>query len=138
VPVHRAAHRRHDPVEDGLDTSVSSNASVTAWGDSSADNAGAGTSSASALTITPTANATLAQVYAPRLTGFATPNVTAASGVPFYEPLDTVEFFVGEPDVTLRALEGIVVSLDVATVTTGNPTTDKWLAVVDWDEYSRP
>jgi hypothetical protein len=34
--------------------------------------------------------------------------VTAASGVPFYEPLDTVEFFVGEPDITLRALEGIV------------------------------
>lgn len=121
----------------GLDTSLSSNAAVVATGDSSADNAGAGTSSASALTVSGTIS-TLAQAYGPRLTGFATPNTTAASGVPFYEPLDTVEFFVGEPDVTLRALEGIVVTLDVATVTTGNPTTDKWLAVIDWDEYTRP
>lgn len=123
----------------GLDTSATSNASVTAWGDASADNAGAGTSSASALTITPNpSTATLAQAYAPRMTGFATPNTTAASGVPFYEPLDTIEFFVGEPDITLRALEGIVVSLDVAAAVTGNPATDKWLAMIDWEEYTRP
>lgn len=120
----------------GLDTSLSSDASVTAWGDASADNGGAGTSSATTLTIT--AGAALAQAYAPRYTGFATPNVTAASGVPMYEPLDTIEFFVGEPDITVRALEGVCVFLDQATVTTGNPTTDKWLAFVDWDEYTRP
>jgi hypothetical protein len=119
-----------------LDSTLTSNASVTAWGDASADNSGAGTSSATTLTIT--AGAVLAQGYAPRYTGFATPNVTAASGVPMYEMLDTIEFFVGEPDITLRALEGICVFLDQATVTTGNPTTDKWLAVIDWEEYTRP
>lgn len=120
----------------GLDTTLSSNASVTAWGDASGDGAGAGAGSTTTLTIT--AGAVLAQAYAPRYTGFATPNTTAASGVPMYEPLDTVEFFVGEPDITLRALEGIVVFLDQATGTTGNPSTDKWLAVIDWDEYTRP
>jgi hypothetical protein len=110
-----------------LDTSVSSNASVTAWGDASADNAGAGTSSGTALTITPTVNSILAQAYGPRV-------ITAVG----YEPMDTIEFFVGEPDITLRALEGLVVSLENATNSTGNPSTDKWLAFIDWEEYTRP
>lgn len=107
------------------DSTITSNASVTAWGDSSADNAGAGTSSATTLTIT--AGAVLAQAYAPR--------VLTAVG---YELMDTIEFFVGEPDVMLRPLEGVCVFLDQAVVTTGNPTTDKWLAFVDWEEWTRP
>ena len=110
----------------GLDTGLTSNASVTAWGDASADNTGNGTSSATTLTIT--AGAILAQAWAPRL--------ISASG---YEPLDTVEFFVGEPDITLRALEGLAIVLENAnTAALGNPATDRWLAMIDWEEYTRP
>jgi hypothetical protein len=115
------------------DSTTTSNASVTAWGDASGDNAGAGTSSATTLTITPNpANAPLAQAYAPRVM------VVGTSASTFYEPMDTIEFFVGEPDVMLRPLEGVVVFLEHATNTTGNPTTDKWLAFVDWEEWTRP
>jgi hypothetical protein len=114
------------------DTAISSNASVTCWGDASADNAGAGTASATTLTITPTANQILAQAYAPRIM------VVGTSASTFYEPLDTIEFFVGEPDVLLRPLEGLVVFLEHATNSTGNPTTDKWLAFIDWEEWTRP
>ncbi len=109
----------------GMDTAGTSNASVTAWGDSSADNAGAGTSSATTLTIT--AGAVIAQKYAPRM-------FTVAG----YEPIDTAPFFHGEPDIILRALEGVVVFLDMATVTTGNPATDKWIVTCDWTEFTRP
>jgi len=38
----------------------------------------------------------------------------------------------------LRALEGVVVSLEAATVTTGNPATDRWTVSIDWTEYTRP
>jgi len=110
----------------GLDTAQTSSASATVWGDSSADNAGAGTSSAVTLTVT-TLAPPLAQRYAPRF-------ITLAG----YEPMDSVNFFEGEPDVTLRALEGLCVFLDMATVTTGNPTTDKWVVSCDWTEYTRP
>jgi hypothetical protein len=114
------------------DTTVSSNSAVTCWGDASADNAGAGTSSATTLTITVPANNILAQAYGPRIM------VVGTSASTFYEPLDTIEFFVGEPDVMLRPLEGVCVFLEHATNTTGNPTTDKWLAFVDWEEWTRP
>lgn len=110
----------------GLDTAASSNASVTAWGDASAD----GTSSGTTLTVT--AGAVLSQAWSPRII------VIGTSASSFYEPQDPVEFFTGEPDVTLRALEGLVVFLDQATTTTGNPTTSRWVATVDWDEYTRP
>lgn len=108
-----------------LDTSQSSNASVTAWGDASGDGTGSGTT----LTVTVPASSMLAQQYAPRLFG------TAPIG---YEPVDTLQFFYGEPDITLRALEGVVVYLDAAVVTTGNPATDMWTATIDWEEYTRP
>lgn len=110
----------------GLDTGATSSASVTAWGDASAD----GTSSATTLTIT--AGGILSQAWAPRIL------VVGTSASTFYEPQDVTEFFVGEPDITLRALEGVVVFLDQATVTTGNPTTSRWVATIDWDEYTRP
>lgn len=109
-----------------IDTSMTSNASVTAWGDSSGDNAGNGTSSTTTLTIT--AGAILGQAYAPRL--------VSASG---YEPLDTVEFFLGETDVVLRALEGVCVFLEHPNTTAlGNPSTDRWISTIDWEEYTRP
>jgi hypothetical protein len=108
-----------------MDTALTSNAAVTVWGDSSADNAGAGTSSATTLTLS--AGIAIAQKYTPRL-------LTAVG----YEPIDTAPFFHGEPDITLRALEGVCVHLDMATVTTGNPATDKWLVTCDWTEFTRP
>jgi len=110
----------------GIDTALTSNAAATVWGDSSADNAGAGTVSAITLTVT-TLAPPLAQRYAPRF-------ITLAG----YEPMDSVNFFEGEPDVTLRALEGLCVFLDMATLTTGNPATDKWVVSADWTEYTRP
>ena len=110
----------------GLDTAQTSSASVTVWGDSSADNAGAGTSSATTLTVTTLAPPT-AQRYAPRF-------ITLAG----YEPMDSVTFFEGEPDIILRPLEGLCVFLDMATLTTGNPATDKWVVGADWTEYTRP
>jgi hypothetical protein len=113
----------------GLDTSLTSDASVTAWGDATATetvtNAGVGTSAATTLTIT--AGSTISQKYAPR--------VFTAVG---YEPVDTAPFFHGEPDVILRPLEGLCVTLDQSVTSTGNPTTDKWLAEMDWDEFTRP
>jgi len=109
-----------------LDTAGATNAAVTLWGDSSADNAGAGTSSATTLTVTALVPP-LSQKYAPRM-------FTVAG----YEPTDTAPFFHGEPDVTLRPLEGLCVFLDMATVTTGNPATDKWVVSCDWTEYTRP
>jgi hypothetical protein len=115
------------------DSTVTSDSSVTAWGDATSTEAsGAGTSSATTLTISVTAGAILAEAYAPRIL------VVGTSASTFYEPIDTVEFFVGEPDVMLRPLEGVCVFLENATVTTGNPTTDKWLGIIDWEEWTRP
>lgn len=99
------------------DSSLSSNASVTAWGDASAD----GTSSATALTVTIPANSMLTQEFAPRL-------ITAAG----YEMFDRT-VLLEDAQVTLRALEGIVVFLDY-TLATQNPTTDMWIVSADWDE----
>ena len=97
------------------DTALSSSASITVWGDASAD----GTSSASALTVT--AGSVLSQEYAPRF-------VTAAG----YEPMDRAEFLEGK-DIVLRALEGIVVEL-AYTLATQNPVTDMWIVGCDWCE----
>lgn len=102
-----------------VDSLLGSNASVTVTGDASADVTGSTTT----LTITPTTM--LAQVYAPRW-------VTAAG----IEQVDTVEFFVGETDITLRALEGLVVFLEAAVVTTGIPATDNYICSIDWTEYT--
>lgn len=101
------------------DTALSSNASVTAWGDASAD----GTNSGTALTVTIPAGSMLTQEFAPRL-------ITAAG----YEMFDRTEMLVGY-DVVLRALEGIVVNLDY-TLATQNPTTDMWVVGCDWYEVA--
>jgi len=106
------------------DTSQTSSTSVTVFGDASADGTGSGTT----LTATIPAGNILSETYAPR--------VFTAVG---YEPIDTVEFFAGdETDVTLRALEGIVVFLESAVVTTGIPATDAYIVSADWEEYTIP
>lgn len=110
-----------------LDTTLTSSASVVCTGDSSADNAGVGTLSGTALAITPNPAVPLASVAGPRV-------ITAAG----YEMVDTASFLIGEPDVTLRALEGLAVTLEHSTATTGNPASDRWTAFCDWTEYTRP
>lgn len=113
-----------------FDTSLTSNAAVTIFGDASAD----GTVSATTLTVAPVAGATagvLSQTYAPRVAlAVATP-----TAVTFYEMIDTEEFLIGDPDVILRANEGLCVFLDAAVVTTGNPATDQWIVTMDWEEF---
>jgi len=105
-----------------LDTSQSSNSAVTAWGDASADGTGSGTT----LTITIPASSNIEQIYAPRI-------ITAVGEVGAFRAS-----FLDEQDITLRALEGVCIFLDQAVVTTGNPATDRWIATVDWEEYTRP
>ncbi len=104
-----------------IDTAQSSSASVTAWGDASAD----GTSSGTALTVTIPASNILAEEFAPRL-------ITAAG----YEMFDKTTF-LEETDVILRALQGVVLFLDY-TLATQNPVTDMWVASVEWQEYTLP
>lgn len=99
------------------DSALGSNASVTAWGDASAD----GTLSGTALAVTIPAGSMLSQEFAPRL-------ITAAG----YEMFDRTELLVGY-DVVLRALEGVVVNLDY-TLATQNPATDMWVVGCDWFE----
>ncbi len=101
------------------DTALTSNASVTAWQDASADG-----TSGTALAVTIPASQILASEYAPRL-------ITAAG----YEMADRIKFFEGEPDITLRALEGIVVEL-VYVLATQNPITDMWIVQIDFDEFT--
>ncbi len=99
------------------DTALASNASITAWGDASAD----GTSSAAALAVTIPTGTILGQAFAARL-------ITGAG----YEPFDR-ETFLDNADIVLRALEGIVVEL-VYTAITQNPITDMWVVGCDWYE----
>lgn len=99
------------------DTALTSNSSVTAWGDASADGTGSGTT----LTVTIPANSVLTQEFAPRL-------ITAAG----YEMFDRTEMLVGQ-EIVLRALEGVVVFLDYV-LATQNPVTDMWIVGCDWYE----
>jgi hypothetical protein len=102
----------------GKDSALTSSASVTAWGDASAD----GTSSVSDLTVTIPANSQLTQEYAPRL-------ITAAG----YEMFDRITL-LDRKGIVLRALEGIAINLDYV-LATQNPTTDMWIVNADWYEY---
>lgn len=108
-----------------LDSAGISNASVTVTGDASAENTLSGT----ALACTPTG--VLEQVWGPRILGAT----TAAAAQ--YEMLDVVEFLVGETDLTLRAGEGMVISLENAAAA-GNLAADRWVCGVDWVEYTQP
>lgn len=99
---------------------TTSNASVTVLGDASAD----GTNSGTALTATLPAGTFITQEFAPRL-------ITAAG----YEMADRVEFLGGGECVKLDALEGLVLFLDY-TLATQNPTTDMWIAGMEFREYN--
>lgn len=104
-----------------LDTALSSSSSVTTYQDASADGTGSGT----ALTVTIPAANILSEEFAPRY-------ITAVG----YEPADRMGFLT-EADLVLRAGEGIAVEL-AYTLATQNPTTDMWLASVEWMEYTLP
>jgi hypothetical protein len=103
------------------DTAVSSSASVTLWQDASAE----GTSSGTALAITPVSGIT--QEFAPRYMGGAGTN-------PLYEPADRLEF-LESGEINLRPLEGVVVEL-VYTLATQNPVTDMWAVSMRWTEWT--
>lgn len=103
------------------DTATTSNASVTALGDASAD----GTSSATALAATLTLGNFTSQIFAPRL-------ITAAG----YQIIDRAEFMDGEDEkIVLRAGEGVCVMLDYP-LATQSATTDFYLVNVKWTEYT--
>ncbi len=103
-----------------IDTALTTSASVTLLGDASADSTLSGTQ----LAATAVAGQVLTQEYMPRL-------ITAAG----YEVGDRISFFEGEPDVTLRALEGLVIHLDY-TLVTQNVATDMWIVTIDWEEFT--
>jgi hypothetical protein len=105
------------------DSALTSNASVTAWQDASAD----GTSSATALTVTIPASSMLAQEFAPRMIG-----TTYVA----YEVADRMTF-LDENDMMLRAGEGIAVNLDYV-LATQNPVTDMWTVNMSWNEFTLP
>ncbi|MEO7667597.1 MAG: hypothetical protein ABIU97_11285 [Dehalococcoidia bacterium] len=96
---------------------TTSSASVTVLGDASAD----GTGSATTLTATLPAGTFISQQTASRM-------ITAAG----YEMADRIEF-LENTEVTLNALEGLVVFLDYV-LATQNPVTDMWLAGIEWSE----
>jgi hypothetical protein len=98
--------------------STTSSASVTVLNDASAD----GTNSGTALTATLPAGTFVTQEFAPRL-------ITAAG----YEMADRLEW-LGDTQIELQALEGLVLFLDY-TLATQNPTTDMWIASLEWFEY---
>jgi hypothetical protein len=99
------------------DSNLSSSASISLFGDASAD----GTNSASALAATTTSGAMLAQEFMARL-------ITAAG----YEMFDRVELLAGW-DIVLRPGEGLVLSLDL-TLATQEPSTTTTVAGIDWFE----
>lgn len=99
--------------------STTSNASVTLWNDSSAD----GTGSATTLTVTLPAGTIVDQLVCPRV-------ITAVGEI------DTNPMIFEYPDgIQLDALEGICVFLDY-TAATQNPTTDMWVASIEWEEIT--
>lgn len=108
-----------------MDSSFTSDASITVRGDSSAD----GTGSTTTLTATLPAGTILTEEYGPRVL------VVGTSASTFYEMFDRETFLDSDLDyVTLNALEGVVLFLDY-TVATANPTSDHWIAGVEWEEY---
>lgn len=98
---------------------TTSNASCTVWGDASAD----GTGSATTLTVTLPAGTILDQLVCPR--------VITAVGEVDTNPMK----FEYDAGIQLGALEGVCVFLDY-TLATQNPTTDMWVASVEFEEFT--
>lgn len=104
------------------DSALTSSASVTVWGDASADGTGSGTT----LTVT-LPSGFITQEFAPRM-------ITGAG----YEMADRMTFFEGEDEtITLRALEGICLFLDY-TNAAANVTTDMYIVNARWEEFLTP
>lgn len=119
-------------VKADLENGLTSDANVLVYSDSSADAAGAGTSSGTALAVVGNPTTPLAAVAAPRILA------TAASG---YELVDTA-WFEDDPICWLYPGEGVAVSVNYAgtgnVASTGNASTNKWTVFCDWTEYTRP
>ena len=99
---------------------TATSASVTVWGDASAD----GTGSATTLTVTLPAGTIATQMFAPRI-------ITAA-GIEHAIPMTLLDSTDG--DIVLRPLEGVCVFLDYV-LATQNPVTDMWTVSAQWEEY---
>jgi hypothetical protein len=113
-----------------LDTTMTSDSSVTLLQDASAD----GTNSATALGVTIPAGNVLTQEVMPRNVWIS--GTAPAAGV-YTELADRMEFFVGNTDVTLRQGQGLVLHI-AAPAAASNPATDFFVANIDWEEYTRP
>lgn len=113
-----------------VDTTMTSDASVTLFQDASAD----GTSSGTAMAATIAAGTMLTQEVCSRLITVGTANAYA------YEVADRMEFFVGQPDITLRQNQGLVMHLIFpAAPVAGTATAGLHsIGVIDWEEYTRP
>lgn len=102
-------------------TTQTSAAAVTTYGNASAD----GTSSATALAATVTVGESTASFFAPR-------TVTAV-GYHNMERIELLDSF--DERITLQAGQGVVLALDY-TLATQNPITDMHLAMCRWTEYT--
>jgi hypothetical protein len=114
-----------------MDTADVTDAEVALLQDASAD----GTNSTAALAVTHTAGAFLTQEVVPRVASHAA--TTTTNVTPWMEPADRMEFFAGEPDVTLRAGNGLSLFLQ-GQAATSIPATDFFVATIDWEEYTLP
>jgi hypothetical protein len=97
------------------------NSVVEIRGDAASDGNGSATTLTQAIAVGGAAT-TLTQEYAPRL-------ITAVG----YEMFDRTELLEGK-EIFLRPGEGILLFLDY-TIANSNPTTDMWMAGMDWFEY---
>ena len=96
---------------------TTSSGAVTVLGDASAD----GTGSATTLTATLPAGTFIEQKFASRI-------ITAVG-----EVNTRIIHFDFEDGITLNGLEGLVIFIDY-TAATSNPTTDMWIASIQWTE----
>lgn len=110
------------PLDSGA---TASNASVTAWGDASADGTGSGTT----LTVTLPAGTFVDAHFVPRV-------ITAVGEINTYESMNLLPTsHGGHPDLVLNPLEGICVFLDYV-LATQNPVTDMWSVNCVWEEFT--
>lgn len=112
-----------------LDVGGLSAGAVTAWGDASAEATLAGT----ALTITTTAGTAIEQAYPSRSVAANTTVGNATS----YEWIDEIGYFDDDTDITLRALEGVCISIEQGAAA-GSLSTDRYVGVIEWEEFQQP
>lgn len=112
-----------------LDTADTSNASVALLQDAASDTAQPGTA------LSSTSVGTLTQEISARTITNGDTGAVASTRTPIYasELADRIEFFAGTADVTLRQNQGLALQLINAGV-----ASDRWVAVLDWEEYTLP